>query len=268
MPMGEGYWLNARTGQEIEAWEHAQKVIENPELFGLHPDAVSDKQRAVHAQDAEMRRQLLIDVMKRGWIRVRSYKGRNVFETANVNDNALYSILEFAQRHNMWDNERLVINDVTKPGEHGTSVMTVGQLQKQFGMGEQLTNVRKDGHSKITVWTELKEGEHGNEIRKLRGLLADALHTILDPAHVPWRITQSTDNVDGQTFEAVAYNYNMLTEGELEPMPVYNLKTGMEHLNKLVENASVMLRRNLEGVFPSEVSAGTMEIEQHTTMRM
>jgi len=268
MPLGEGYWLNARTGEEIEVWEHAKTVLENPTKFGLHPDAVSDKSQAVYAKDPGMRRQLLTDVMKRGWIRVRSYKGRNVFETAGVNDDALYSILEFAQAHNMWDNDRVLINDVTKPEGHGSMSMTVGQLQKQFGMGEQLVNVRKVGRCTATVWTDLIEGVDGPEIQRLRELLVYAVHLILDPSHVPWSVTETRDNQDQMKFEIVAYNYSMLTESELHPMPVYGLKTPMEHLDKMMQGVNNVLNTSIKRELPGKFSAGVIEVEQHTITRL
>lgn len=262
--------MNARTGQEVEVWEHAKHVMENPELFGLHPSAVADMGAAQYAQDADLRRQLLIDVMKRGWIRVRSHKGRHVFETANINDNVLYTILEFAQAHNMWDNERVMVNDVTKPEGHGTTSLTVGQLQKQFGIGEQLSRVRNDEHSIITVWTNIEDAksERDAKIEEVLAAVIDDLSLMAGPEHVPWSLREEKDNLDQLKLVARVENWNMLTESPLEPRPLLGAKTSLERLRKIAEGAAKMIERRLTRIVPSLVASGDIEVACKTVSRL
>lgn len=107
--MGEGFWLNARTGEEVEVSEHLTAVLSNPEQFGLHlQDAPS--------RDPESRRKILTDVIRNGWIRVRTYRNQYTFECWQINDDVLFTILEFTDRHKFWDTESLDIHEVGRAG--------------------------------------------------------------------------------------------------------------------------------------------------------
>lgn len=266
MPIGEGYWLNSRTGDDIEVFEHAKHVIENPELFGLQPQAVAGKEGAMYAQDPELRRNLLIDVMKRGWIRVRSHRGRNVFETAHVNDDVLYSVLEFAQKHNMWDNETLLISDVTKPEGYGVTQLSVGQLQKQFGMAEQLADVRTGSHSLVEVWTNVVDDDVVKE--SIRECVRGNLHLIVDPVQVPWLMRESKDNLGQLKIEVALFNHNMYTGEELEAVPLVDIKTPTEHLTKIAESLSHATGLSFNHYHAGLVSSGDLEVTVKTTSRI
>lgn len=272
MPMGEGYWLNARTGEEVEVWEHAKHVIDNPELFGLSPQAVSGKQGAMYAQDADLRRQLLTDVMKRDWIRVRSHRGRHVFETAGLDDDALYSILEFAQRHNMWDNEQIMINDVTKPEGHGTTTMTVGQLQKQFGLGEQLTNVRKTAIGIVELWSQIEPKSADRD--RLKEMLTTNVDLVAGWDHAAWSLRETKDRDGNLKFEVQVYNRNVETCEQLDTgrfqlsSRAYKIQNSDDVVREITEMVAHCVEQSAERVFPAQLSGGTLQCECRTVKAM
>ncbi len=135
MPVGAGWWLNSRTGEDVPVFEHARAVLQNPERYGLTKPDVAGKEAAIDSADATARRQLLLDVMQRGWIRVRAAKGYNVFEAASMNDDVLYSIFMFAKKNHWWDTDRIAIHNVLNPGEFGAMDLTIGELATQLGVG-------------------------------------------------------------------------------------------------------------------------------------
>jgi len=71
MPVGEGYFIGPM-GELIEVWDHFEFVREHPEMFGFTPAqikrffGVSKKK-----PKAELRQELLSEVLRRDWIRLR-----------------------------------------------------------------------------------------------------------------------------------------------------------------------------------------------------
>lgn len=128
MPLGSGYFLNSATGEEVEAYEHLGTALKDPARFGLAPASVK------HFRNTpENRKELLTRVIRNGWIRVRMYKNAKVFECWRINDDVLFTILEFAHRHHMWDSERISIHELIRRGGMN---LTVGQLKQQLSPGE------------------------------------------------------------------------------------------------------------------------------------
>lgn len=75
MVMGEGWWIDTRTGEMLQIYEHFDAVINEPERFGIEPERVKGK-----AGDQQARQDILTDVIKNGWMRVRLHAGGVVFE--------------------------------------------------------------------------------------------------------------------------------------------------------------------------------------------
>ena len=73
MPLGEGWWLNTRTDESVPIVEHWEAVKADPSRFGV---AHLDPQMLETDRDGT-----LLEVLKKGWVRVRSWKGDVVYET-------------------------------------------------------------------------------------------------------------------------------------------------------------------------------------------
>lgn len=76
MPTGEGYWLHPNK-KPVEVFEHLSDVLQDPRKYGLTASVLT---REPGEQDDVHRRRVLVEVLKKGWIRARSHKGYTVFE--------------------------------------------------------------------------------------------------------------------------------------------------------------------------------------------
>jgi hypothetical protein len=92
MPMGEGWWLNVRSGKTVEVFEHLNAIMTNPRQFGLTSADLAQKPQ----EPAETHRERILTlVMQKGWIRVRSYRGYNVFEYWKLSRRVADAVFEF-----------------------------------------------------------------------------------------------------------------------------------------------------------------------------
>ncbi len=97
MPIGEGFFISALTGEVVPVHEHAHEVKTDPERFGLSPADVEDLLPA-NPKDREA---LVRMAMKKGWIRVRADRARIVaeFDWSPLDDVLAYLIPWLAENY-------------------------------------------------------------------------------------------------------------------------------------------------------------------------
>ena len=78
-PLGKGYFLGP-DGEVISIFEHLGAVEENPQRFGLSPEALAYKDDQERRTRGARRRRVLTMVLKNGFCRVRFHKDRSVIE--------------------------------------------------------------------------------------------------------------------------------------------------------------------------------------------
>lgn len=91
MPAGEGWWLHP-TGRSVAIFEHLNAVTTNPRAFGLTQDNMVKRPRE---PEEDYRRRVLTEVLRKGWIRVRSYQGFTVFEYWKLSRRVADAVCEF-----------------------------------------------------------------------------------------------------------------------------------------------------------------------------
>jgi len=67
MPSGDGYFFNRKTKRYIKIQEHATDALERPDIFGTH--------EIQHLNPVKDRNEIVLTVLKNGFIRVRDWKG-------------------------------------------------------------------------------------------------------------------------------------------------------------------------------------------------
>jgi hypothetical protein len=101
MPTGEGWFIDATTGEAISVQEHETAVRANPDRFRIRPEETIGKDRE----------QLLTLVCERGFVRVRWEKSV-VFEFYGERDRALRLIRRFLLTQGVGLYTRIRINDL------------------------------------------------------------------------------------------------------------------------------------------------------------
>lgn len=89
---GAGYWISPGGASFPVSQNHILTVIEAPEKFNMTREAIE----AVYARHKEpfgsegnAREELILDLVKRGWVRIRNYHGKRTGEYWSVNVNRL-----------------------------------------------------------------------------------------------------------------------------------------------------------------------------------
>jgi len=77
VPLGTGYWLNLRSGQNFEVYDHESDVLNNPRRYGLDTSEIA---RATRESEQRYRERVLLTAMQHGWARVRQHHGGAVIE--------------------------------------------------------------------------------------------------------------------------------------------------------------------------------------------
>jgi len=102
VPVGEGWFLDMRTGRALSVREHETAVRADPHRFRIRPEEVEGKDRA----------ELLTLVFKRRFIRVRWDKSGVVFEFHGGRKRALRLIRRFLLAHEAGPYTPVRINDL------------------------------------------------------------------------------------------------------------------------------------------------------------
>lgn len=218
MPLGSGYWIKAKTGEEVGAFEHLDAVLKGPAMFGLVPEATHELAPNAFSATPEARRDILTRVIRNGWIRVRMHRKAKIAECWRAKDDVLYSLFEFAQRHNMWDNERITINELGSASGARGFTMTVGQLHKQFTPVESRQHLRKTMIGRVVV--ERQDPDlHSRFVERMQfltgKLLTTSIQTYTDPPSIIMEIANSDPDTDTPVMTAEAFQKIVAVEQEL-----------------------------------------------------
>lgn len=76
MVLGEGWWVDTQTGETVQIYEHFESVLREPERYGIE----SARVEGTSVANLQAREEILTDVIKNGWMRVRLHAGGVVFE--------------------------------------------------------------------------------------------------------------------------------------------------------------------------------------------
>lgn len=109
MPLGQGWWLDLKSGKAIEIDEHAYFVKANPKMFGVNPKDVAD----LLPSSENDRRKIVLMTMARGFARIRTHGRIEVhieFDWANLDD-AMFEIVKFSDE-NFGNSTYLEIHDL------------------------------------------------------------------------------------------------------------------------------------------------------------
>lgn len=111
MPIGQGYWIDSKTREWLEIYEHFAAIEKDPETYGFEPGEL-----AVMIDEADSREQareaVLTLVMQRGWIRVRTTRGCKVMEFWRQSGDIFGAIGAFLTGTGAWDNEQISMSEV------------------------------------------------------------------------------------------------------------------------------------------------------------
>jgi len=108
MAMGEGLWLSPE-GRIIEVPEHYRAILDDPALFGFS-EAELERFRPWSPQNRE---QLIIEAIRRDWIRVRAYR-EIAINAWRLDDWTLARIREALKKLGAFPNDKVVLTEVSK----------------------------------------------------------------------------------------------------------------------------------------------------------
>lgn len=114
MPLGQGWWLDLKSGKAILIDEHAYFVKANPKMFGIDPKAVAD----LMPSSENDRRKIALMAMARGFARVRAHgiEAHIEFDWSNLDD-AMFEIVKFMDE-NFGNNTYLEIHDIYRKKQY------------------------------------------------------------------------------------------------------------------------------------------------------
>jgi hypothetical protein len=101
----EGFWISPE-GDIIKVSRHIDTIVKDPEIFGFTKEQLEDefkKQNEPFGSEGNARENIIKEVYRRGWIRVREYFGRGgesiSIQTGRVGDKQLDMITQFAEKY-------------------------------------------------------------------------------------------------------------------------------------------------------------------------
>lgn len=100
---GEGYFLEIKTGDVVEIYEHYRNVVSNPSRYGL-----------TDADITPDRKETLVKVLRNGFIRVRAQKSQIVFEFDWDDTQAIPVIIRFMKKMGFIGGRWVTINDLNR----------------------------------------------------------------------------------------------------------------------------------------------------------
>jgi len=111
MPVGRGYWISPEGGT-IEISEHFDFVRDNPKLFGFKESEAKKFPRITAKNRAKLRQELLTEVIRRDWIRLRITNEWH-FQYWRLDDWTLGRIREALKKYGAYENDVVVLSEIS-----------------------------------------------------------------------------------------------------------------------------------------------------------
>lgn len=97
------YWISPRNEIISVNTTHIDLVIKNPELFGLTSEYIRQKYAEFDepvGQEGKAREAIMVDLIKRGWVRIRKYrnKGYSINVPSLDSKRAIDNVFDFAAK--------------------------------------------------------------------------------------------------------------------------------------------------------------------------
>ena len=115
----EGWWVNGNTGKGFHVSEHWMEVRSNPERYGFTEDEINgilvSAKGSFSPGDTDpegQRGKLIIATMKKGWVRVRGYRGKYSIQLAGEAASKLKKVLPFLKKAGVSMHSEVLINDL------------------------------------------------------------------------------------------------------------------------------------------------------------
>lgn len=96
--ISQAYWLSPKGKIYDVNISHIDYIFKNPEIFKLTTEKIKEiyrKHKEPFGWEGKARKEILIDVMKRGWVRIRDYKDKGwsveVWELDNYAKELIYN---------------------------------------------------------------------------------------------------------------------------------------------------------------------------------
>lgn len=111
MPIGRGAFISP-AGEFVEVPEHFEFVRDNHALFGFKPHEIQRFFEVTKKNKAELRQELLTEVIRRDWIRLRLTKQWH-FQYWRLDDWTLVRIREALKKWNAWENDIVFMGELS-----------------------------------------------------------------------------------------------------------------------------------------------------------
>ena len=98
---GPGWWLSPTGDIATVATTHVAAIIDDPDLFGFTKDQVLDAYDRHDEQlysEGRAREELILDAVRRGWIRIRRYRQYYSVTTRQLDEDTTDRLREWATR--------------------------------------------------------------------------------------------------------------------------------------------------------------------------
>jgi hypothetical protein len=103
MPSGNGYFFNRKTKRYIKIYEHATDAVTRPKVFGT--------EEIKHLNPVTDRDQIVIHVLKNGFIRVRDWAGYLGWQFWGDPDDALKILKKYIKKHEIGNGYVITFTD-------------------------------------------------------------------------------------------------------------------------------------------------------------
>jgi hypothetical protein len=149
-----GFWISPKF-QVIPVYDHLLSVQESPKKFGL-----TKKQFLGMKARGFSREEVLLEVLKKGWIRVRGHFHHTSFEGWGRADDIIAGVLIWAKKEKAWDEDRFLINNLKNQTQ---LEITYGELKEKFAYSPN----PKFKFRKIYLWRDLMPEKKGERCEKI-----------------------------------------------------------------------------------------------------
>ncbi len=103
MPLGEGYFYDRKKKRYITIFEHATDAVERPNVFKSH--------EVKHLNPVTDRDTIVIHVLKKGFIRVRDWRGRLGWQFWGNATEAIQTLRRYINRQGLGDSYIVTLTD-------------------------------------------------------------------------------------------------------------------------------------------------------------